>query len=383
MKKIYTFLLAAFILPALSYAQPANDSCSTAVEITVDGPAVTADNSLADITGPIGTCFDEQSAGDVWYTFTTTETMNLVITTLAGTSADTRLTIFTIEGCGDGTPVYTQIACNDDNDTDYLSIINLPDLEPGTYYIKASTYDESVAGSFDISIVSLESPVNDDCEGAIELALDGSSTTVDNTGSDIDGEAGTCYYNATQYSGDVWYTFTTTSVMTLTITTTEGSTDDTQLALYTIEGCGTPDVTYTEIACNDDASEATYLAEIVVENLPAGTYYIKAGTYAYIGSTFGISIMGSVGIEEASQLDFSIFPNPSNGHFTIENSGLSGKYTIQMVDLSGRLVYTQQSTLSVNTPTEVAVDGVAPGVYLLNMTNTENKSTLSKKIRIE
>lgn len=392
MKKIYYILLAVLFTPSMIFAQPANDDCSTAAEIEIDGPAITADNTDADITGDIASCFLNQTAGDVWYTFTITEATTLNISTTAGTTDDTQLTLFSIEDCGGDNEAYTEIACNDDVDLfadNYLSSITVVELGAGTYFIKAGTYNAATSGSFDISIVTTTPAENDACEDATVLEVNGPSAIADNTASGIDGPEGSCY-GTEQVYGDTWFTFTTTEVMDIEILSEkleedEGSMDS-QVAVFTIEGCGTEEEEYTEIACNDDLSDNNTMSQIFLPELAPGTYYIKAGTYSdFIVGPYTISVYTSSanGISEMDNASFSVFPNPAIDQFSIRTNDLSGKYTIELIDLSGRIIHQQLSQLNYNSTTIVNTEKAKPGVYIIRMTNNEENSFLTQRIVIQ
>src|SRR5690554_4538170 len=282
MRKIYFLFLAVFLIPAIMYAQPANDNCSGAIPIDVNGAAVIADNSDATIYGPEGSCFwdaGNQVDGDVWFSITLTEPTVLLLETETGTSTDSQLALFTIEDCGGPNESFTEIDCNDDEDFfSGMSKILTEELEAGTYYLRASTYGDSNSGTYSITVSSVDYPVNDTCAGAIELILDGPSEIADNTISTINGPSGTCY-GTEQLVGETWFMFTTTEVMDVRIHTEDISSGDSQVSVFIIEGCGTENEEYIEVACNEDIGGGNSMSQVDMIGLDPGTYYVKAGTY--------------------------------------------------------------------------------------------------------
>lgn len=285
MKKIYYLLTAAIFAPGLMFAQPANDNCSGAIPIEVDGESVIADNTEATIYGPHGTCFFDinqgQITGDVWFSITLTEPKALLINTVAGTSGDSQLALFTIEDCGGPDEEFTEIACNDDiSFFEVMSQILTEELAAGTYYLRASTYGEFNAGDYSISVITAVIPENDSCEGAIELEIDGEPGLADNLTATIVGPEGTCIGTA-QTVGDTWFSFTLTEQQNVRVFTEAGTSTDSQVSVYTIEGCGTGSEVYTEVGCNEDMNvqNGDFMSLINMYDLPAGTYYVKAGTY--------------------------------------------------------------------------------------------------------
>lgn len=398
MKCIYLTMLTALMLPALAFAQPTNDDCSGAIAIGVNGAAVVADNTEATYSGPEGSCYaplGDMTDGNVWFTFSLLETTTVLISTEAGTSDDSQITLFTIADCGEPEVIYNEIGCSEDIDfIDYMSSIFMEDLASGTYYISASTFSRadadggpiSNAGTYSISITSASLPDNDSCEGAVELILDGASETADNSISTIVGPEGSCY-SIGQEVGDTWFTFTLTETTSVRVATEEGTSTDSQVSVYTIEGCGTGSEVYTEVGCNDDTDDDNYMSTVDMIDLPAGTYYVKAGTYhSFFTGDYSISIetLSSVGINEADlSANFSVYPNPTSGDFKIVNSDVSGDYSIELLDLTGRAVYTQNSSLNANSETSISLNGIAPGVYVLNMKNINNNGFATQRVVVQ
>jgi hypothetical protein len=79
----------------------------------------------------------------------------------------------------------------------------------------------------------------------------------------------------------------------------------------------------------------------------------------------------AVGVNEAENIDFAIYPNPNNGEFTIANEGVTGDYLIEIVDVTGKVVYSENATLTSGERTDISPDNVQMGVYLVKLTNTQ------------
>lgn len=85
-----------------------------------------------------------------------------------------------------------------------------------------------------------------------------------------------------------------------------------------------------------------------------------------------------VGLSELTAIDFSIFPNPSNGDFTLSIGVDFLLAEVQIFDLSGRSVF-QKSELTSN---EITINlNESSGVYLLNLSVDGRKFT--KRISVE
>jgi ELWxxDGT repeat protein len=76
------------------------------------------------------------------------------------------------------------------------------------------------------------------------------------------------------------------------------------------------------------------------------------------------------GIEQNTFYDkvINVYPNPSNGHFTFE--GLPENCSIEVTDLTGRVIHTQQLSESGNT---INLHDKQQGVYLYKLSTKENK----------
>ena len=133
---------------------PANDVCSNAIALVVDGPAVVASNINACNNSANPSCGGAPQIQDVWFSFVYTGG-DVEIRTSSGTGAgtplltDTRIAVY--GSCGG-----PQIACNDDGTGIglYSSITLLcANLTIGnTYYVRAGGY-QSLTGFFRIQVI--------------------------------------------------------------------------------------------------------------------------------------------------------------------------------------------------------------------------------------
>jgi hypothetical protein len=97
------------------------------------------------------------------------------------------------------------------------------------------------------------------------------------------------------------------------------------------------------------------------------------GTYNLVG--FGADVVPSLtakmsvndlSIETNSMLEGSVYPNPTQGNVTLELNA-EGKATIEVTDISGKVVKNMEVTL-INGTTVVNLDGLNAGVYVFNVT---------------
>jgi len=83
--------------------------------------------------------------------------------------------------------------------------------------------------------------------------------------------------------------------------------------------------------------------------------------------------------DEFAQNSFSIFPNPTNGDININMTSSLGEGQVQIIDLNGRVVFSQEmlleGTLNVN------ASGLSRGVYLVQVSNATVSDTAKLIIR--
>jgi hypothetical protein len=134
-------------------------------------------------------------------------------------------------------------------------------------------------------------------------------------------------------------------------------------------------VTVTAGAATSSTIDATALSSYVLNEVvytQSGTYTQTLTNAAGCDSTITLNLTLTVGIEEGSISDVTLYPNPTSESFTIKAStALYGTYNI--VDAQGKLVYTGEMT---GTETNVNISSVARGIYYLRI------SDLSEPLRV-
>ena len=171
MKKI-SFLLAATALASPALAQ--NDECTGAIPLVVGTPTA-FDTFAATVSAPAWPC----AAGggpDLWFSYTTTSSDNVTVSTCDNATYDTAIEIFSGD-CGSLVPV----TCNDDGGgcTGFTSIATAAGLTAGTnLLIRVGGWNGS-AGSGTVTLTTSPDPCatitpdafedNDDCASAAML----------------------------------------------------------------------------------------------------------------------------------------------------------------------------------------------------------------------
>ncbi len=202
-----------------------------------------------------------------------------------------------------------------------------------------------------VSIEVLGGPVNDDICSAISLkpGLNGPFTNVgasvqageplpDTT--DCNTQFSWCNEGGLQNS--VWFSFKATTSTSSFVT----SGFDTQIALYSADACQSLlNGSDTLIAANDDFFGDTqhYAAAINEAPLQAGKrYWIQVdGSAGGEEGNFYINIYDQPVSTAGSDIQAPraiLYPNPGNGEFTLETTGITGKITVRIISLTGAVV---------------------------------------------
>lgn len=77
-----------------------------------------------------------------------------------------------------------------------------------------------------------------------------------------------------------------------------------------------------------------------------------------------------------NNIHIQVYPNPCSEMITIQMSGVSEMITLSMTDISGRIVYTENVSVSGSEKRVIAVNKLQRGVYFIRFQGTElNKAT--------
>ena len=76
----------------------------------------------------------------------------------------------------------------------------------------------------------------------------------------------------------------------------------------------------------------------------------------------------STGIAQAEANAFSVYPNPTNGQFTLVSEWNAAQATIQITDLSGKMVFQSNQALVAGQPIAFDLNGIHSGLYIVSVT---------------
>ena len=271
-----------------------------------------------------GWCVNTSVENSQWFSFVAPASGRLTVSS-AGSAFDTQLAVYsgTCQDIESGTGVL--IGANDDDPAGGLqSFVILCDLTPGeTYYVMLDGFGGA--------------------EGEATLTL--TETSLD---------AGFTYVAA---GLSVEFTDASTASGTITDWAWEfgdGNTAD-------VEGPVT----------NAYASEGPYTVCLTVtDDNGCTSEYCEAIQVADIATT----------ITEALNNGMSVYPNPSNGEFVIEINEVEAMAQLNVMDLTGRVIYTEAAVLNGNFRKELNLH-VVSGTYLLQILTEKGMATRKLQVR--
>ena len=187
------------------------------------------------------------------------------------------------------------------------------------------------------------------------------------------------------------YNFNTTGVHNITLTAIDSSgcfdTSNVVLTIYVL-----PEIIMTPVSasCNTCADGEVFVTVVSgpmphqllwstggssnpLTGLNPGIYTATLTDGNACSITDSINVGNSVSIFENNNINFSFFPNPNNGKFSLNIIDKKSKLrSIQIFDFSGKLILTKFLEVNSNSPYVVDLD-IDKGIYLLMINNKSKK----------
>lgn len=374
----FTFTLCIF---SAGNAAP-NDLCTSVTPVAI------ATGSSATFTGDNTDAFDTENLGlpSVWHAFTITECADVTLD-YCGTASvfqNAFLNLFTSCPVVDGgvfpSSGFDLNICPDGNVTILYNAV-----PPGTYYYAVIRDDAAPAvGEYTVN-VAVSQPTSycaaslEQCDETIGRVAVG---TIDNTSDCV-------------APGDVVdYTDQSTNII------------QTEILPITVENGGVPyaentvsvwvDWNQDQSFCNANelhilttADEGvTFTGNIIAppDALPGTTrmrvrmaYGMEpraCGTMTYGEiEDYSVNVLLGNGIQETANADWTVFPNPGNGDMSIRYMGAGSKATIELFDVTGRMVYQDLRAIYAGQRFELGLAGkLTTGSYTLRLATTDGRS---------
>lgn len=255
---------------------PANDECADAIT-TPCNTTTTFSNTTAttNVTDPAYSCrfgSPGQGVGTMWFKFLAPGT-SAVLDTEGSLVSDTLLAIYD-GSCGS----LTELDCDDDSGTGFLSAISIVTLTPGNvYYIQVSSFSAASQGTINLNLSCAAGiPEGDTCADPFEVPCDSAITWDNGTFTDEGTDpVFSCYFGGPSNGvGSTWLTFVATNTSARLDTNASTGSTDTLIAVY--DGtCGS----LTEIGCSEDEGVG-FLSDLCVSGLTVGnTYYVQVASF--------------------------------------------------------------------------------------------------------
>ena len=243
-----------------------NDTCDAAIDVSAGG---TFETDFVDAVNDSETSCSVGST-DVFFTFTTTEVRDVVLSAVPSSGGTLGLAVSTI--CGDAS---TEVACT------RVSPANrrLYSLAPGTYFVSLESVSaREVSATLDVRFLPpTEPPAGDECRSAIPIPITrGVPSTATGTlvgrQDDVDISCGFFYRDAV-------YSFEVTERSDVTVT---------------VDGSGTFMFASLRETCEDDATQLRCRSgnpsRSRVRNLLPGTYFVIVESFATVPS-FDVTVL--------------------------------------------------------------------------------------------
>lgn len=402
-----------------------NDDPCNAISLPIDGVeyqysnfGATASTEEAALVIPAGTGASTCSSTDGWCSFELTVTQAMwfsfdapasgnVNINCSGTAYDGQLAVF--DGDCSDLPSMTFIGGNDDAAAGgFAPELALCGLTPGmTYYVMHDEYAGTGDGTISFVLSEVTSSAGND--GSLDVCESDSTNLFNGITSAAENGVWALLSDPAAIVNDSLIDASVLTVGTYDVLYILSNTCFTDTAHATVNVLGTPSAgtAVSPInACNTEAfslmtgltgtvdlggtwSDDSSTGLLVGDSFNAlgvtpgsydFTYTVNNGVCADVSTTITVEVDDCVGIGENESLDFTVYPNPNNGSFAIRNNGVTNEVVITVIDLNGKLIYSESRVLDgvELLPIDLNVDS---GIYRLSITS--DTSVSSYKVVVE
>lgn len=370
-------------------AAPVNDGCTSDADALEAGEVLTYTGTTTGATNSgdfvPGSELDGEAA-TVWHAFTTTECTNVTVSYCGTTPAFGNVWIILTPSCPAGddyilASTYDFTTCVDGNAT--LVYTYLP---AGTYYLPVMFDATDANGPYSINVsaeacapgycipMSANGPSDGDFIANVTLGSINNTTGGDNAYEDYtaqstllaQGGSYTLSITSGTYGEDyyaAWIDFNADTIFQSSekIGEFEGTTPGELITLpFTVPADATLGTTRLRVRGAYNAANMEPCASYSFSETEDYSVEIELGT----------------GLQEFQASDLVIYPNPTKGDLTISGADLSGSVEFELTDMTGRVVYRHQQSMSAGQPVTLPLNGkLAQGTYTLRLISANGISS--------
>lgn len=247
----------------------------------------------------------------------------------------------------------------------------VPNASPDRYMPRLSSVLNNTLSTTWESVSTVARALNFTLTGRDNIA-GGGQTSTDAMKVTVSSAAGPFAVTSQNTQGIVWLPGTTQTITWNVAGTTQNSINTATVDIIMTTDGGQTFSTVLAAATENDGSQ-----DIVVPNaLSSQCRIMVAATnnifYALNSTAF--SIAGTAGADDFTMSDFTLYPNPNNGNFTVQFTPSSqNDIIIKAYDMRGRQVYAENFKSAAMVNSTIQLQGVQPGVYLINVQDGSRK----------
>jgi hypothetical protein len=400
----------------VSFTMPlTNDSTCFAEELAVDGTLYTFNNAGATIDAneisiaPPATGFQTQTGwgnsnlnSSVWFTFTAPASGN-IRANAAGINFDGQLAAYEVTDCNDFA-TYTLLGANDDGPNNVNPpLLNLCGLTPGAqYYLMYDPFSTTATGTYNLTLTDVDISAGID-NGLVNICLGDTADLFNNiSGYDAGGIWSELIPTANFNGSNFISAGLASQVFDFEYVVTDGCAADTvstQVEIYApssagldgvIEAClNQPINLLSGLSGNVDIGGAWYdptnsligNVNIVTGSIPGQfnyDYITGNGVCPNDSANVIVNVDFNCDYLNLQDLYFTtmdLYPNPTNGMVYISNEGSTEVFNLELTDLNGKVIASQSGTINGTETTEVSLEKLETGIYLIHVFNDNSEKT--------
>ena len=340
---------------------PVNDLCASIVpqNLNIGGSIVfNGDNTNATTTNDYvpGSTWEipPPVLPSVWHAFTVSACADITVEHCGTNPAFGNVWIILATSCpgndnivGPGT--YDNTSCGDGNYSVFYD-----DVPAGTYYLPVLG-DVGAFGPYTVTVSATACAGVGTCDGG--LVLTSTFTTSENVCQDAVADLISFINTSTSTES---YDYILTDASDNIISLLAGASFDFEtaaLGTYHVWG-----VSYNGVLTN------------VIPGAPVSGVGSNGTCFDLSTNFVSVNVDICQGLNGAAGSAWSVYPNPSNGDFTVRNGGASGLMTMEVLDLGGRLVHSATVQLAAGQSHQLELAGeLAQGSYTLRISNGEQR----------